>query len=485
MPGNRDATLTLEATGPEADSLGPASRTRFRTSGGTIGRTADNDWVLPHALVSGHHAEIQFVNGAFHIADTSTNGVFINTLNNRVPKGQPTPLDPAELLIIQPYRIRVSISMPDGVGQMVGTSEVPAAGVAFPRPMPPPVQIPHDFQIPRDFGGPDDFQGPRDDPFGSPELTPRPAVSGDVVDPLEALGLAGSAQPVRNVPRAEDLGRSSALEDHFRPPAIIIPEPVMPGPARPGSLIPDDYDPMRDQGGSSPSLADPFRAEPQRPAQKAEAPRRPPSVPAPAAGDAGGPSALAEVLSGAGLPNAAVPPALGRDLGAILRVVVTGVMDLLRARQQIKDEFRMQATRFRPEDNNSLKFSANVGDALHNLLIKRNAAYLGPVDSFEDAFTDLRNHQLAMLSAMRAAFESMLAEFGPERLQSQFDRRVKKKSMLGSGPEAEYWGLYRERAEELAKDVEETYRKLFGDRFVDAYEEQLESLNARDRRRKP
>ncbi len=185
------------------------------------------------------------------------------------------------------------------------------------------------------------------------------------------------------------------------------------------------------------------------------------------------------MLAGAGLPNAAVPPTLGRDLGSILRVVVSGVMDLLRARQQIKDEFRMQSTRFRPEDNNALKFSANVGDALHNLLVKRNAAYLGPVDSFEDAFADLRNHQIAMLFAMRNAFESMLAEFGPERLQNQFERRVKKKSLLGTGPEAEYWELYRERAEELAKDVEETYRKLFGDRFVEAYEEQLERLNTR------
>jgi len=472
LPGSRDAVLTLEATGPEADSLGPASRMRFRASGGTIGRTPDNDWVLPHALVSGHHAEIQFVNGTFLITDTSTNGVFVNTLTNRLSKAQPTPLDPGELLIIQPYRIRVSIDLPAGVGQPAATSEVPLGGGAYSSavPLPPPVPIP--------FG----------EPFDEPEPTPLPAASGDVVDPLEALGLAGPAPPVRRAPRAEDLGRASALEDHFRPPVAIIPEPIVPAPSRSSGLIPDDYDPMRDSG-SSPALADPFRADPPRPApaRRPEPPRPQPGMPvaAPVAAGDRGSSELAEVLAGAGLPNAAVPPTLGRDLGSILRVVVTGVMDLLRARQQIKDEFRMQATRFRPEDNNALKFSANVGDALHNLLVKRNAAYLGPVDSFEDAFADLRNHQIAMLSAMRNAFESMLAEFGPERLQSQFERRVKKKSLLGTGPEAEYWALYRERAEELAKDVEETYRKLFGDRFVEAYEEQLERLNTRKGRRKP
>jgi len=470
LPGSRDAVLTLEATGTEADSLGPASRMRFRASGGTIGRTPDNDWVLPHALVSGHHAEIQFVNGTFLITDTSTNGVFVNTLSNRLSKGKPTPIDPAELLIIQPYRIHVSIDLPAGVGQASATAETPLGGGESPPAVPLPPRVPI--------------------PFDEPEPTPEPEALRDVVDPLEALGLAGSARPVRQVPRAEDLGRASALEDHFRPPVAIIPEPIAHEPSRPAALIPDNYDPMRDSG-SFPALADPFRPEPPRPApaQRPEPPRPQPGVPPvavpAAAGDRRASSELAEVLAGAGLPNAAVPPTFGRDLGSILRVVVTGVMDLLRARQQIKDEFRMQATRFRPEDNNSLKFSANVGDALHNLLVKRNAAYLGPVDSFEDAFADLRNHQIAMLFAMRNAFESMLAEFGPERLQSQFERRVKKKSLLGAGPEAEYWELYRERAEDLAKDAEETYRKLFGDRFVEAYEEQLERLNTRKGRRKP
>jgi type VI secretion system FHA domain protein len=470
LPGSPDAVLTLEATGPEADSLGPASRVRFRASGGTIGRTPDNDWVLPHALVSGRHADIRFASGTFLITDTSTNGVFVNTLNNRLPKGQPTPIAPGELLIIQPYRIHASIEMVGVVGQPGATSEVPLGGAAFPSAasFPPPI--------------------PFDEPFDEPGPAPAPAPSGDVVDPIEALGLAGPAQPVRDVPRAEDLGRASALEDHFRPPLAIIPEPVAPKPARSAGLIPDDYDPMRDSGSSA-AFADPFRAEPPRPAAapRPEVPRPQPGKPAPApvAADARVSSELAEVLAGAGLPNAVVPPTLGRELGSILRVVVAGVMDLLRARQQIKDEFRMQATRFRPEDNNSLKFSANVGDALHNLLVKRNAAYLGPVDSFEDAFADLRNHQIATLFAMRAAFESMLAEFGPERLQSQFERRVKKKSLLGTGPEAEYWELYRQRAEELGKDVEETYRKLFGDRFVEAYEEQLERLNTRKGRRKP
>src|SRR5207248_3682650 len=128
----------------------------------------------------------------------------------------------------------------------------------------------------------------------------------------------------------------------------------------------------------------------------------------------------------AGVPDAVITPELSRHLGQIIRIVVAGLMDILQSRQRIKEEFGIQHTMFRPADNNPLKFSANVEDALHNLLVKRNAAYLGPVEAFEDAFTELRNHQLAMLAGMRVAFESTLAEFDPDRMQEDFDRQGSK-----------------------------------------------------------
>jgi len=160
-------------------------------------------------------------------------------------------------------------------------------------------------------------------------------------------------------------------------------------------------------------------------------------------------------------------------------------MDVLRSRQQIKDEFRMRMTQFRPADNNPLKFSANVDDALHNLLVKRNAAYLEPVEAFEDAFDDLRDHQMAMLAGMRVAFESMLAHFNADLLQQHFDRGIKRSALLGGmTAKMRYWDLYRERFEELNKDPEVTFRKLFGEEFAKAYEEQLRRLKAEGRERR-
>ena len=108
--------------------------------------------------------------------------------------------------------------------------------------------------------------------------------------------------------------------------------------------------------------------------------------------------------------------------------------------------------------------------------MKRNPAYMSPVEAFEDAFADLRNHQIAMLAGMRVAFESMLAEFDPDRLQQEFDRQLAK----GLVPaKMRYWDSYRERQQQIVKDPEASFRRLFGEEFARAYEEQLKQLKAR------
>ena len=190
---------------------------------------------------------------------------------------------------------------------------------------------------------------------------------------------------------------------------------------------------------------------------------------------------LAAVLAGAGLNPGDVTPELARNFGEILRVVVSGVIDVMQSRQQIKEEFGLRTTRVRPAENNPLKFSVDANDALHNLLVKRNPGYLAPVAAFEDAFADLRDHQMAMLAGMRVAFESMLAEFDPDRLQQEFDRQPK-----GLVPaRLRYWDLYRDRGHDIAKDREASFRRLFGEAFARAYDEQLNQLKADSRGRAP
>jgi len=469
--------LTLEVTGPQEGAPRAELRKVFQAAGGTIGRLPDNDWVLPDPYVSSRHARIRFQNGAFLIEDTSTNGVFINTPENRLVRGQPYTLKSGDRIFIEPYEIKASIAAP-------ASASADPFGLEDPFDQPGP--------LPRAADA---------DPYLG-DLVPQGDLPSGEVDPLSLLGFPEKKTPP-NVPRAADLAQNSVLRDHYKPPVVPIePEPDSPGSP---SLIPDDYDPLASSGSHpaappapprpAPSAAKPVapspRPAPEPPRAARPAPVAPPPAariePAPdprarkaAAAPAGIEAVLAEVLAGAGIEGAVITPELAQHFGEILRVVVSGVMDVLQARQRIKDEFRMRVTTFKTSQNNPLKFSANVDDALHNLLVKRNPAYLGPVDAFEDAFEDIRNHQMAMLAGVRVAFEAMLSEFNPDRLQEEFDRQGKGSLMPGK---LRYWDLYRGRFSDMVSDADASFRELFGQEFAKAYEEQLERLKAQGRAR--
>ena len=76
--------LTLEISGPEAAKLGGTSRKVFNARGGTIGRVATNDWVLPDGYVSSRHARIQYQDDTYYLIDESKNGVCINSPDNHL-----------------------------------------------------------------------------------------------------------------------------------------------------------------------------------------------------------------------------------------------------------------------------------------------------------------------------------------------------------------------------------------------------------------
>ena len=72
--------LRLKIVSDQRRSLAERSTAVFSVEGGTIGRPADNDWVLPDPsrYVSAHHARVQFREGHFYLQDVSTNGVYVN-----------------------------------------------------------------------------------------------------------------------------------------------------------------------------------------------------------------------------------------------------------------------------------------------------------------------------------------------------------------------------------------------------------------------
>src|SRR5271168_1375368 len=77
---NRGTMLRLRIVSDQRRTLADRGSAVFSVEGGTIGRSADNDWVLPDPAryLSAHHARVQFREGSFFLQDVSTNGVYVN-----------------------------------------------------------------------------------------------------------------------------------------------------------------------------------------------------------------------------------------------------------------------------------------------------------------------------------------------------------------------------------------------------------------------
>src|SRR2546430_7784421 len=106
--------LRLRIVSDQRRSLAERSSATFSVEGGTIGRSADNDWVLPDPLryVSAHHARVQFREGHFYLQDVSTNGVYINDdmepLARRGSSGYRPP--PRDMLRMGDYHIVATLA---------------------------------------------------------------------------------------------------------------------------------------------------------------------------------------------------------------------------------------------------------------------------------------------------------------------------------------------------------------------------------------
>jgi type VI secretion system protein len=163
-------------------------------------------------------------------------------------------------------------------------------------------------------------------------------------------------------------------------------------------------------------------------------------------------------------------------VGELVRETVIGMMQSLRSRASIKNEFRMNVTTIQPIENNPLKFSANIDDALENMFIKQSNAYKKPVEAVREGFQVVAEHQVALLAGIRSAFKSMIECFDPEALEKQFERQLGG-SLVPALGKVKNWNAYKEHYKSLADNMENSFQYLFGDEFVQAYEDQLIKLS--------
>jgi FHA domain-containing protein len=271
---------------------------------------------------------------------------------------------------------------------------------------------------------------------------------------------------------------------------VVIPVPQAPRetPAAPGSestVIEEDARERRVD----------FVARMQREEASVTRPRVPTPTPSARAGQPTQPNAVGDAareellrafLAGAGVPDLEMPGTLTPQLmgmfGQLLRTATQGTLDLLRARAIAKRELRADVTMIMPRENNPLKFSPSVEAALAHLLAPKGAGFMTPIRAVQDAYDDLRAHQVAFMAGMRAALAGVLARFDPEELEGRLTRQNLIDSLVPMTRRAKLWDLFIELYGEIAREATDDFHALFGREFLHAYEAQLSRL-ALDRNR--
>lgn len=153
-----------------------------------------------------------------------------------------------------------------------------------------------------------------------------------------------------------------------------------------------------------------------------------------------------------------------------IREATHGLLKALGARNAIKNEFRINLTGIQAMDNNPLKFSPNLEEALRNMFAVRSNAYMpGPL-AVRKSFHDVAMHELAMITGMHAAFEHMMSRFSPATLQDRFDKIGGKTGLLQSR-KAHYWECYEAFYKELTDNMDDAFQDLFGEEFAEVYEQ--------------
>jgi type VI secretion system protein len=420
-------TLRLRIVSDQRRLLGDRSSITFTVDGGNIGRSADNDWVLPDPLryVSAHHARVEYRDGQFFLEDLSTNGVFINDDERPLAKAKPMghPLTTGDIIRMGDYHIVASV---DAQAEQLSKADTGAGQV--------PTSIHGLRTIGRASAQTDIGAMLNLDDLLVPESTQAPTFH-----PVNAYG-----QAVAQIPMPSPATRPL-------PPPVAAPAPPPPVP--------------------TPSPEE--EAIERRIARLAKAAARDPK-------NGASPAALYDVHSGlqafcrgAGVEVERLPPDAQTRLlhlaGQLFREALVGLKDLDRSRNDTRNRYRIELPT-EPDDPRPSLARTAVEDLVIDLFAKHETRKLDAVGWLREAIAEGKAHEVAAAKATRTAFVEFLDRLDPAELEARFERAARR-GKARSADKAQYWELFTTFYRNLIEMPEDHLPHTFVEAFAAAYKE--------------
>jgi type VI secretion system FHA domain protein len=211
------------------------------------------------------------------------------------------------------------------------------------------------------------------------------------------------------------------------------------------------------------------------------------TTPSPAAASAAGPEtpeALAlkhAFLRGAGISadaiSAELTPELMELLGKLMANSLQGAIDLLALRSLVKQEVKADVTMVLVRNNNPLKFFPDSQTVLTQMLRKKMPGFMEPLEAVDDAWHDLRGHQMGVVAGTRASMQSMMARLEPSHIEAALPPPGLLDKLAPSRRAAALWEQYARQYGDIVGEAQDQFKTLFGAAFLAAYEQEVERFN--------
>jgi len=422
--------LRLRVISDHRHRMGEKSTFVFGVSGGSIGRSSENDWVLPDDMryVSGRHARIVFHKGRFLLQDTSSNGTYVN--DNERPLGNQNPheLKSGDVLRIGEYHVQVQIdsvndfSLDDSALYRKGTGSTSSRRRLPPQDLGASLRLENLLEASND-------------------------ISSDELKPVNAFGQAVSAR-TRALHQTQDLPK----EPSTNPELDVDSEAVARRIARLAKAAT-----KQQQAKQQPATVP---APSPAPVPVASAPPPSPSTPDNLPG-------LQAFCRGAGIGPETLPvDAHARMLhlaGQLLRESLLGLKESNRSQHEQRNALRVTWEKTRTDMLPSLE-RHSVEELIQELLKAHDSRRFDAVQWLRSSFASARQHDDAMVRAMFAAFLDFVGRLDPRDLATRFERSARRKTMGN-------WELYGEFYRSLCETPPGTLPHIFVETFAQSYDQ--------------
>lgn len=429
--------LTLQVTSYKNRTPNNELLVTVNETGCTIGRDSNNDLVLPdiERIISHRHAIIEFENGVYYLTDNSTNGAFINHVPEAIGQGNRVLLHDGDTLSIGGYDCAISIN--------IQQKSASASSSLLDKP------------------------------------SWQPPLHSEAQEKKPSLDKIPSHEPLIPTHQSSDGDPGPSIgQDYFKPPEAIHEDwDVLTGinlekQPQTQPVIPEEVNKLQTTP-SQPVINEKSDADIKSKLKAARSSDNTTNL---------NQQAVDAFLAGLGLTNVKLEPetiiSFMNTSGQLLRETTQGFRQIMNSRTSLKGEFRLGMTTIQPSENNPLKFSVDIDDALNKLLFPPSKGYLPPLIAIQDATDDLQAHQMAFLAGLRAALNSLVALFDPETFEKDLQNLSAVDSLVPSIKKAKYWEAFKTQYRKTAADAENDFLHFLGDEFATAYEQQIQILKS-------